>query len=86
MDECSSYLKNCSESSLGLWRLGSVEFHLFVVCWCLCRLLSLFPINFEIWKDDLNEFASNVVKIRKLKFLEALELDSGKVLRLLNVC
>ena len=46
----------------------------------------MFPINFEIWKDDLNEFASNVVKIRKLKFLEALELDSGKVLRLLNVC
>ena len=31
--ECSLDLKVCSGSSSGLWRLESVEFHQFVVCW-----------------------------------------------------
>ena len=42
-------------------------------------------MNFEILKNYLNDFSLNALRIQMLKFLEILEFDSSKVLRLLNM-
>ena len=36
-------------------------------------------------RRELDNFALNVLEVRRLKFLEALELDFGRVSRVLNV-
>ena len=69
-------LKVCGGNFLGLWRLESIKLHQFVVSWSFWRLLSLNLVN------------PNVLCIRRLKFLKFLEvlgLDSSRAYVLLNL-
>ena len=42
-------------------------------------------MHFVIVEEELDNFALNVLEVRRLKFLEALEFDFRRVSRLLNV-
>ena len=85
--ECSLYLKVCSRSSSGLWRLESVEFHWFVIWWCFWT----FELNSRKLLDLCRWFGwfcfecSPILGLKFLNFLEASGLDSNKVFSLLNL-
>ena len=72
---CSSSSKVCGGSSSGLWRLGSVELHWFVICWYLRTLLAWFPQTLGsrqmIWMILLWMFSDFGVEV--LEVLEGFE-------------
>ena len=86
--ECSLYSKVCDRSSSEFWRLEFIKLHQCVILEVFWRLLGLISVNFKISIGSLDDFASNILCIWRLKFLKFLEasgLDSNRASILLNL-